>query len=219
VTAARRSLSFGMALALIAMFAVSFAARARAQPPAKGVLTGAWTLNKDLSDQPNARGERGDDRGRGRRGNGGGGFGRGGGGRGRGGFGGGGMGRGGDRGGMSPEDMARTRDAMRDITDPSDHLTITETDSMVVITSGDGRTTRLSPDGKKIKDDNTRIERKTKWDAGKLVSEVTGAGPGKMIQTFAIDPETRQLRISVQIEAGRSGQARSINHVYDADPK
>jgi hypothetical protein len=219
VNAARRSLSIVVTLSWLAMFAVSFAVRTRAQPPATGVLTGAWTLNKDLSDQPSARGERGDDRGRGRRGDGGGGFGRGGGRRGRGGFGGGGMGRGGDRGGMSPEDMARTRDAMRDITDPSDHLTITETGSMVVITSGDGRTTRLSPDGKKIKDDNTRIERKTKWDAGKLVSEITGAGPGKMIQTFAVDPETRQLRISVQIEAGRSGQARTINHLYDADAR
>jgi hypothetical protein len=207
-----------MILAWLAMIAASFGARISAQPPAKSVLTGAWTLNKDLSDQPASRSERGDDRGRGRRGDGGG-FGRGGGMRGRGGFGGGGMGRGGDRGGASPEDMARMRDAMRDITDPSDHLTITETDSMVVITSGDGRTTRLAPDGKKVKDENTKIERKTKWEAGKLVSEITGAGPGKMTQVFAVDPETRQLRISLEIETGRSSQAHTINHVYDSDPK
>jgi hypothetical protein len=215
VNVAHRLLSGGLIITWLVVLSGSFDARA-AQPPAKGLLTGAWTLNKDLSDQPT--GERGDDRARGRRGDGGGGFGRGGGrGMGRGGFGGGGMGRGGDRGGMSPEDMARTRDAMRDVMEPSDHLTITETESMVVITSGDGRTTRLSPDGKKIKDGNTKVERRTKWDAGRLVSEITGAGPGKMTQTFSVDPQAHQLRISVQVEGGRSGQARTINHVYDAD--
>jgi hypothetical protein len=117
---------------------------------------------------------------------------------------------------MNPEDLARMRDAIRDITAAQDHLTITQTDSMIVVTSQDGRTTRLSPDGKKIKDDNTKIERKTKWDGGKLVSEIQGAGPGKMTQTFAADPATHTLRITVQIE-GRNNQARSITHVYDPD--
>jgi hypothetical protein len=121
---------------------------------------------------------------------------------------------------MSPEEMARMRDAMRDLTDPSDRLTITQTDSMIVITGADGRTTRLSPDGKKIKDDNTGIERKTKWDSGKLVSEINGLGPGKATQTFSVDPETHQLRVIVQMERrGRDGnnQPRTILHVYDAD--
>jgi len=214
-----RVLSIGVGFAIIAMYALWLTAGVRAQAPSKGVLTGAWTLNKDLSDQPPSAGERGDTGERGRRG-GGGGSGRrgGGGGMGRGGFGGG-MGRGDGRGGMNPDDMARTREAMRDITNPSNHLTITETESMVVIAAGDGRTTRLSPDGKKIKDENTKVERKTKWDNGKLVSEISGAGPGKMTQTFSVDPETHQLRITVQMEGGRGGQPRTITHVYDADAR
>ena len=142
----------------------------------------------------------------------GGGFGRGGGG----GFGRGGMGRGGD---MDRESMARMRDAMLDLTNPSSHLTITQTDSMVVITAADGRTTRLSPDGQKIKDDNTKIERKTKWDGGKLVSEIGGLGPGKTTQTFSVDPDSHQLRITVQMEGGRAGQARTITNIYDADAR
>ncbi len=207
---------------------VSFAPRANAQTSApaaeKPSIAGGWTLNKELSDQDPGRGDRsGDDRGSGGdRG----GYGRrgGGGGFGGGGFGGGrrggGMGRGGGGTGqqMNPEDMARMRDAIRDITAAQDHLTITQTDSMIVVTSQDGRTTRLSPDGKKVKDDNTKIERKTKWDAGKLVSEINGAGPAKMTQTFFVDPETHTLRITVQMEArGRNTQARSITHVYDPD--
>ena len=133
---------------------------------------------------------------------------------------------------MNPEDMARLREAMRDLTSPSNHLTIVETDSMVVITSADGRTTRLSPDGKKIKDDNTGIERKTKWDGEKLVTEISGLGQmGKATQTIAADPESHQLRVVLQMEGGRSaggreaasgssGQSRgprSITHVYDDD--
>jgi len=111
------------------------------------------------------------------------------------------------------------RDAIRDITTPSDHLTITRTDTLVVIAAADGRTTRLSPDGKKIKDDNTKIERKTKWDGGKLVSEISGLGPGKMTQTFAVDPEGRQLRMTVVMEGGGSGQPRTMTQVYDVDPR
>jgi len=206
-------------VAIVAVAALGLCAAPRAQAPVKSGLTGAWTLNNDLSDQPSERGDRGA-RGepgeRGRRGVGG----RGPGGMGRGGFGGGGRmgGRGGagGRGGMNPEDMARMRDALRDITDASEHLTITETESMVVITSQDGRTTRLSPDGKKIKDDSTKIERKTKWDGSRLVSEISGAGPGKITQTFAVDPDSHQLKITVQMEGG-GRQPRTIAHVYDRD--
>ena len=124
---------------------------------------------------------------------------------------------------MNPEDMARMRDAMRDLTNPADHLTIVETESMVVITGTDGRTSRLSPDGKKVKDENTHVERKTKWDGGKLVTEITGLGPaGKATQTIAADAENHQLRIVVQMEGGGSngsGQSRqrTITHVYDDD--
>ena len=51
---------------------------------------------------------------------------------------------------------------------------------MVIMTTGDGRTTRLSTDGKTVKDDSTKIERKTKWDGGKLVSEISHLGPSKI---------------------------------------
>lgn len=181
-------------------------------------IAGAWTRNTELSDAPMGRGPDGDS---------GGGRARGGGGRRGGGFGGrgsgrgGGMGRGGGGGAGrgNPEEMMRMRDAMRDVINPSDHLTITQSDTMIVLTGADGRTTRLSPDGKKIKDDNTRVERKTKWDGGKLVSEINGLGQGQMTQTFSIDPESKQLRIAVTMEGGRSNQPRMITQVYDAEQK
>ena len=214
----RSLLAFGT---LTAALLASPGLAARSQAPAPASIAGGWTRNPDLSDAPSERGQQGDENGQGSGRNRGGGGGRRGGG---GGFGGGGFGRGGmGRGGsgtppMNPDEMARMREAMRDITNPSDHLVITQTESMIVMTAADGRTTRMSPDGKKIKDENTKIERKTKWDGGKLVSEISGLGQGKITQSFAIDPEHKQLRVTVLMEGGR-GQPRTITQVYDADSK
>jgi len=191
--------------------------RVHAQTEA-GSIVGAWTLNKDLSQTPQARTQGDDGAPRG------GGYGRGGGGGGRrrgGGFGGGGFGGGGGGGARgNPEDMARQRQALRDIMEAPERLTITQTDSMVIMTTGEGRTTRLSTGGKKVKDDSTHIERKTKWDGGKLVSEISGAGPGKITETYSIDPEHHQLIVALQMENSRMPQgAQGIRRVYDAEPR
>lgn len=215
VNTVRSLASLGIVTALAALLATWLAAESSAQT-GKPSIAGGWTMNKELSDQPMDRGNRGDN---GRRGGGSGGFG---GGRRRGG-GGGGFGRGGGygRGGQNtnPEEAARTRDAMRAIVNPPDKLVITETASMILITDPDGHTTRLSPDGKKIKDESTGIERKTKWDGGRLVSEITGPGQLKATETYAVNPELHQLRLTTQLEGIRGGQARTLTHVYDADEK
>ena len=118
---------------------------------------------------------------------------------------------------MSQEDMQRMREAMREIMNPPDRLTIVQAETMIVITAGDGRVTRLSPDGKKIKDENTKIERRTKWDGGKLVSEVNGIGPGKITETYAADAERHQLLVTVAMERPRASQPVMQHRVYDAD--
>jgi hypothetical protein len=223
----RTLFSIGILTAAVAALCTPVAAQEKPSAQATS-FAGGWTRNPDLSDAPAARGQQSDDgaaNGNGGSGNGGGGGRRRGGGGGGGGFGGGGFGRGGGGGGgrgagaTNPEDAARMRDAMRDITNPSDHLIITQTESMVVLTAADGRTTRLSPDGKKVKDENTKIERKTKWDGGKLVTEINGLGRGKMTQTFAVDPEGKQLRLTVVMEGGSSGQPRTVTQVYDLDAR
>ena len=210
----------GLVVVVTALIGAWLSAESRAQTPAPVVsLDGAWTLNTDLSDKPQTfaggrEGREGRDEGNagGRRR---GGMGRGGMG---GGMRGGGMGRGGMGGGaMNPEDAQRMRDALRDIMAASPHLTIVQTESqMILITTGEGRVTRLSTDGKKIKDDSTKIERKTKWDAGKLVSEITGAGPGKITESYAIDPEHHQLVVTVATD---KPVARTERRVYDSDPR
>jgi hypothetical protein len=169
-------------------------------------IVGIWTLNKDASDAPPERTNRDDrERGGGGAGHGGGsvaGFGRGG-------------GRGGP-GGADPDGMRRRIQAMRDILDAPERLTIAQTDSLVIITTGDGRTTRLSPDGKKIKDESTGFERKTRRDNGHLVSEITG-GQRKIVETYAVDAEHHRLTVTLQIDNPRMPNGGVVHRVYDAE--
>jgi hypothetical protein len=203
-----------IAAAIIIVFAGCAAvAASTTQPSAEGAsIVGAWTLNKEASDPP--REQSGDEHGH-----------RGGGGS-RGGHGrGGGYGRGGGRGmggggsaTRDPEEMQRRMQAMRDLLTAADHMTITRTESLIIITAGDGRTTRLSPDGKKIKDESTGIERKTTWQSGNLVSEITGGASGKIIETYAVDTERGQLTITLRFEnSHQQPDNRVVHHVYDRD--
>jgi len=134
-----------------------------------------------------------------------------------GGFGGG--GRGGNFGNERQENREaaeRMRDAMRAELEAPDHMVIVSTDTTIIITTPDGHTTRLATDGSKIKDESTGVERKTRWNAGKLVSEVSGLGRGKITETYSVDGEPKQLRVKLEIDGPRK---TTQTRVYDLDPK
>ena len=115
----------------------------------------------------------------------------------------------------SGDDRRRSREALREILETPERITITEASSMIIITTGDGRTARLSPDGKKIKDESTNIERKTRWEKGKLVTEISAGQGGKITETYSPDPEHHQLLVTLHIENSRIPNARDIRRVYD----
>ena len=188
-------------------------------------LQGEWTFNEGASTKPPA--PSGDDQGRqnggsggggrggGRRGGGGGGFGGGGrSGGGRGGSAGGtGSGAGAGRGAIS----AQQQQAMHDLTTPAARLTIVQTDDMIIITTDQGQTIRLAPNDKNVKDENTGVERKTKWDGDKLVSEIGGLPAGKVTQSYSVAPDPRQLHIVVTLPNRQdSKQPIVLDRVYDA---
>ena len=109
------------------------------------------------------------------------------------------------------------RQAMQDLLEAPDKMTITQSESMVIITTGDGRTTRLSTDNKKVKDDSTGIERKTHWDKtdkNQLVSEISNAGPNKITQTFVMNPDSHQLKVT--FDFGKDSRRPPSTRVYDA---
>ena len=94
-------------------------------------------------------------------------------------------------------------------------MTITRTESMVIITTGDGRTTRLATDGSKVKDESTGIETRTHWNREELVTEISGLQGGKITETYSINPESHRLTVTVDA-AGDRGVALAARHrVYD----
>ena len=96
-------------------------------------------------------------------------------------------------------------------------MTIVQTESMIVITSRDGRTTRLSPDGKKIKDESTNIERKTRREEGKLVTEINGTS-GRATETYLVNPAQHELLVVVRLESsGRDETVRLLHRLYTLD--
>ena len=199
-----------LSIALLAPATV-IGARAGGETDAASVV-GAWTLNKDLSQLSPERPQGDDQRGRdgsGER-------------RGRGGFGRGGSGGGfsGGRGSEASSEARRRRtEAVRAIMESPERLTITRTESLVIVTTGDGRTTRLSPDGKKIKDESTGIERKTRWDGNTLVTDIAGAGPGKITEIYAVDQEHGRLNVTVQLGNSHGPNAGAVHRVYDRQPQ
>ncbi len=104
-------------------------------------------------------------------------------------------------------------DAMRDLMEAPARMTIVRTESMVIITTADGRTTRLATDNSKVKDESTGIERRTRWEGERLVSDISGAMGGKMTETFALDPESHRLVVTLQMDGGsrRGGNDRGAD--------
>jgi len=185
---------------------------AHAQTPKRNdAIVGAWTLNRSASDLGSGEDDNRDGREDGRRGDG-----RGGGRRG-GGFGGGGFGRGGfGNQAQNQEAAQRLRDALRQELQAPDHMTIVASETTVIITTPDGHTTRLAIDGTKIKDESTGVERRTRWSAGSLVSEISGLGRGKITETYAVEAESKQLRVKLDVDGVRK---TTQTRVYDLDPK
>lgn len=115
--------------------------------------------------------------------------------------------------------MQRRRDAVRDIMTPPERMTIVTTESMVIVTTADGRTTRLATDGSKVKDESTGIERRTHWERDRLVTEISGLQGGKLTETYVVDPETHRLTITMEGAGGRGETATPRHHVYDQQPR
>jgi hypothetical protein len=109
------------------------------------------------------------------------------------------------------------REAMRAVFEAPAELTITDTDSEVVVLEKDGRVRTLHPDGKSEKSESSGDEIKTRRDGGRLIVETKTAQGGKIIETFARDPEHRQIQMTLVLESP-SRPSLSIRRVYDEAP-
>jgi hypothetical protein len=198
-----------------------------AAPNEVSSIAGRWTLNKDLSDTFDMRaGGRTGGRPNGGfpAGRGGGRFPGGGGGFPGGGFPGddfqfgGGFPRGGGYpgGGRADSGASDRLEALRPFVEAPKHLAITQDGSTVTIVGDNDRTTRLTLDGKKVKDESENIERKTTWENGKLVSKISGAA-GNLTEIYSADTGHRELLVILRIDGSGGEAGRVLHRLYSAD--
>lgn len=212
------SVSFGLlgTLTLVVSTVAAAANGVSAQPLATErdkipKLTGAWTLNKDLSDDAGKLmeamqgGGQGGPGGHTPPGGSGGGHGPG-------------MHGGGNRGGMTPEQMRAMRAGMSDVLEAPARLTIVQGDGSVSLTDNHGRSQRLTVDNKREKRpvDNRMVEVRTKWDNGGLVNETWLADGMKLTETYSLASERRQLHVSVKLDGSHLPRPMNFRRVYDA---
>ena len=193
------------------------------RPPAAAErpnFSGDWTLNRELSDEPqptrNADDRRVPD---GRRGGGSGGFGgRGGYGR-HGGYGGGyGGGRGSNQ--ESADDRARIQEAIADARSPSPSLTISHSGASIAITDARGRTRFFQTTGAKDKHqfDAGTVDSTTSWNGDQLVTQYDFGAGRRLTFTYSLLPTTRQLVVRIRIDGAGQYGARGptmLKYVYD----
>jgi hypothetical protein len=112
--------------------------------------------------------------------------------------------------------MQRTRDLVRELLEPSTRLTIVMRSGEVAITDARGRTQRFATNGTKEKHQLNAgtIDTKTRWNGSQLVQEISASNGLKLVDTYAIDPQTGQLRLTLKFEGGR-GPEEPMQRVYD----
>jgi hypothetical protein len=182
---------------------------------------GHWELNWQQSDKPPEAAVRPGDEGEGPEG-----------GRGSrggpppgGGMGGMGGGRMGGRGGMGRGERAgaddpSAREEMREALETARTLLIVEHPDRVTITNEKGAVRKLAvtPGDTKVKEDlggGRSVERRTRWDGRKLVTEAVYSGGTKVTETFEKVAEGLQLIVTTKVENKRMGRPLELKRVYD----
>ena len=169
-------------------------------PPPRQSILGAWTLNRDESDDlRNRRDSRGTESGGyGRRGGGGGYPGR----------------RGGYGGGESPDEQQK----MHELLSPPTTMTLSMTGAEVDLMDDHDRKRAFMTDGRKLQKskDYRYQEIAAKWDGKRLVTDEKSPTGGKMSRTFELSPDGRQLYENLHIESsGRNGRTLDAHYVYE----
>jgi hypothetical protein len=181
-------------------------AQPRAQIGGHPSLAGAWTMNKDQSDDPRAkmREAMGNSGGQG-----------GGGGRG-------GMGGGGQRGGGGGMGGGRGQGAGGGVSEFS-QLTIEQTASSAKVTGSSGRVLAVYSNGDAAKSNSSNsadseegnAPAAAQWKGDQLVAVTQGRRGGSTTRTFELSPDSTQLYVTTTMDNPRFQQPVTYRLVYD----
>lgn len=120
---------------------------------------------------------------------------------------------------QDPETMERMRSALDEGMKASEALLVSQEGVAFEIVHDGERIERLYADGRKNKN-AAGVERKTRWEADKLVTEAKVGGFGssvKITQTWAL-LETERLSITTRLEGGPFEKGLVLKRVYDRAP-
>ena len=154
-------------------------------------LSGTWIVNPDLSDGPRQKLEAGD---RAQR-------------------------RPSMTGSPDEHERARIREEMRRALEGPTRLTVEQAGTRVIVTAGDGTTHTLEADNRphrSIAGSGVQIERRTRWDNGALVSEVT-LPQGSYTQTW--QRKGPLLTVTTRFSRVRGGTPVVSKRVYEREAK
>jgi hypothetical protein len=209
-------------LAVAALFLNPTFSRVALASDAKTDLSGRWTLNEGLSDDPfekmreagGGRGSRGGGGSEGGTAGGGfpgGGFGRGGGGGGRGGYGG--------RGGGGGQDGSSAAATPNELLQNAQRLLIVQKDPELRITAGAGKERLYYLDGRKVEEERSEgtVKIKTKQKGETVVVDTEYPSGREVVQTYEILKDVGRLVVTTKISGGRRGSF-SFRRVYDPAP-
>ena len=119
--------------------------------------------------------------------------------------------------GSLPDGDGDPREAMRPIFEPSEALTITQSEQEIVIDETYGRSRTLHPNGKKYKADNGTSEVKSEWKNGRLIVETKRDRGGKIVETWERSVTGTRLTATYKIEGG-FGPSLTLRRVYGRSP-
>ncbi len=119
----------------------------------------------------------------------------------------------------NPNELAKTREAMRLATLTPERLSIVRSGEILVVTDDDGISQKLTPDGKTTKSTvgALEVETKVKWEDEVLVVERKFEGNVKIVERYSVRESPRQLVVSAKVENNRlpGDRSRTFQRVYD----
>jgi hypothetical protein len=103
---------------------------------------------------------------------------------------------------------------LADVVNPPETLAITEEAGELSFDDGED-VRRIRPDGRKVKRQGGEVELKARYKDGDLVIETEREEGGKMVATYHVTADGKELHVDTQFELP-TGEKLEVRHIYDA---
>jgi hypothetical protein len=99
---------------------------------------------------------------------------------------------------------------------PPDAMTVTQAESEILVEEAPGQTRDLYPNGRTYRTDEGATQIRTAWKDGKLVVERKNVRGWRLVETWDLAPDRSRVVIHLLLEGGSRPKV-SLTRVYDRD--